>query len=548
MKILFFMLHPGYMRYYYTTIQELLQRGHDVHLSFDIPSKQAKDKLDSKLAEQFPTQVTISKTPKFTSKYYNLSRAVSWGMDYLRYLTPAFKNADRLRKRVEVKIHPKFKKLFNENPFLRSQKVIHASIKFFCSFYAYIPVSSALKRFMKTLHPDIVLVTPLITQGSFQGEYLKAARLLKIPSGYCVASWDNLTSKGLIRGNPNKIFLWNEFQKKEAQELHFVKPSRIEYTGAQNFDTWFQRTPSRSRKAFCRNAQLDLEKPFLLYLCSSNFMAPNETRFITNWINSLRNCADPQLAELGILIRPYPEHVKQWEQVDLSQFENVSLWPPAGEYPLTEESIANFYDSIYHSKAVVGINTSAMIESAIIGRPVLTITASELNKSQSDTIHFHYLLKENGGFLLVSKTLDQHITQLQTIIRGDTSINDAIENFVNTFIRPGNLEKDRVPLLADEIEKLNDIKPSHSLLLNILMTINKVLYYPFAYLVTRVSVGKKWKHRAGQWKKVSRLAEELGVDPLELWDVSERNNLISKDINKNKSRLIELMDMDKVLL
>ncbi|MDX9702296.1 MAG: hypothetical protein RBU23_04525 [Candidatus Auribacterota bacterium] len=543
MKILFFMLHPGYMRYYHTTVSELARRGHTIHLSFDIPAKQAKDKLDEKVSAEFPGRIIVTQTPKFVCKWFNLSRAVSWAIDYLRYLTPVFKNAFRLRKRVEVKMHPLFTKMFTQTPVFSSLPAVTAAIKIFIVFYNHIPVPSMLKKYIEKIDPDIVLVTPLVTQGSFQGDYVKASRLLGIPVAYCVASWDNLTSKGLIKGKPDKVILWNETQKNEAQTMHGINPSSIKCTGAQNFDAWFHRKPSTSRENFCRNAGLDPDKPFFLYLCSSNFMAPNETKFVTGWIEAIRGSDNPHIAQAGILIRPYPEHVKQWEQVDYTGLPNVAIWPPAGEYPLTDQSISNFYDSIYHSWAVVGINTSAMIESAIIGRPILTIMAQELNGSQSNTLHFHYLLRENGGFLLVAENLREHIRQLENIVNGDKSLHASMLDFVEKFIRPNGLKTDCVPIVADEIEKLSAITVRKSVLSDILTVLYKLLYYPPAYLVTKISTGTKWKLRSGQWKKIARLAEELGCDPLELWEVTEQNGLLSCDVTLNKSKIAELINL-----
>ena len=73
------------------------------------------------------------------------------------------------------------------------------------------------------------------------------------------------------------------------------------------------------------------------------------------------------------------------------------LFPRRGYNPIDPDNRADFFDSIYHSAAVVGINTSAMIEAAIIGRPVFSMLAEEFAGTQEGTIHFHHLLPENGG-------------------------------------------------------------------------------------------------------------------------------------------------------
>ena len=44
-----------------------------------------------------------------------------------------------------------------------------------------------------------------------------------------------------------------------------------------------------------------------------------------------------------------------------------------------------------------------MIESAILGKGVFTLLDPEFAGTQEGTLHFHYLLEENGGFLHVAR-------------------------------------------------------------------------------------------------------------------------------------------------
>src|SRR3712207_6916201 len=48
----------------------------------------------------------------------------------------------------------------------------------------------------------------------------------------------------------------------------------------------------------------------------------------------------------------------------------------------------SFYDSLHHAAAVVGVNTTAMIEAAIVGRPVLTVLDDAFALTQRGTLHF----------------------------------------------------------------------------------------------------------------------------------------------------------------
>ena len=147
-----------------------------------------------------------------------------------------------------------------------------------------IPPARRITEFVRTQSPDVVLVSPLIDLASPLLDYLKAARSLGIRTGIAVASWDNLTSKGLLRFVPERVFVWNEAQRREAIELHGIPAERVVATGAARFDDWFAQRPSTSREEFMRKVGLDPARPYLLYLCSSVFVAPEERPFVDRWL------------------------------------------------------------------------------------------------------------------------------------------------------------------------------------------------------------------------------------------------------------------------
>src|SRR5678816_4753417 len=107
-----------------------------------------------------------------------------------------------------------------------------------------------------------------------------------------------------------------------------------------------------------------------LYLCSSPFITPYEVGFVRQWIDAIRSSKDAELRRAALLIRPHPQNAQQWQEFDPASFEAVGIWPRAGANPVDREARSDYYDSMYHSVAVVGVNTSALIESGIVGRPV----------------------------------------------------------------------------------------------------------------------------------------------------------------------------------
>ena len=79
--------------------------------------------------------------------------------------------------------------------------------------------------------------------------------------------------------------------------MHGAQPEQVVLTGAPVYDQWFARRPSTTREEFCASVGLAPDKPFLLYLCSSQFIAPDESVFIEQWMQAVRSAPDPRVRQ-----------------------------------------------------------------------------------------------------------------------------------------------------------------------------------------------------------------------------------------------------------
>ena len=68
---------------------------------------------------------------------------------------------------------------------------------------------------------------------------------------------------------------------------------------------------------------LDPATPFLLYVCSSEFVAPREVEFVSSGSATCVRRSNPAVRSCGVLVRPHPAHLKQWKDVNLAAFPNV---------------------------------------------------------------------------------------------------------------------------------------------------------------------------------------------------------------------------------
>ena len=153
--------------------------------------------------------------------------------DFARFLHPRYADAPLLRERVAYKIDKRLRSraglrgrlahwLFTRLLRVKWAWLSDLLVWVFVRLEEVVPRSNAFDEFLRTQKPDVLIATPLVNIGSEQVDWFRSARALGIPSGLCVASWDNLTNKGLIRVRPDRVFVWNDIQKREAVEMHAV--------------------------------------------------------------------------------------------------------------------------------------------------------------------------------------------------------------------------------------------------------------------------------------------------------------------------------------
>jgi hypothetical protein len=454
-ELLFLLRNPAYVRNFEPILRAIARDGHRATVLFE-EHKQGADRpglarLDEVCADH-PSLSYEFIRPMPLGPKGTLRKALRIGQDYLRYFDPPYESAELLRARATPFV-PRSVERVLAAAFRRLPRLRHTLSAAARRLDRALGADPGLIAELRRRDPTVLIVSPQVHFGSRQNGWVRAAKRVGIRTALCIHGWDNLTNTGLIHELPDRILAWNETQRRQAVELHGAQPGSVLVTGAWPYDHWFGWEVSRSRDELCRELGLDPERPIILYACSSRFIAEHERDSVTRWIEALRSASDERLAGANVIVRPHPLNRSEWVDPGRAPVPGATVFPPNGADPVSDRSKADYFDSVAHADAVVGVNTSALIESAIVDRPALAFPAPEFRASQDELPHFRELTGEHG-VVGVSASMHDHLARLVEVLV-DSSVDRAErQRFVERFIRPHGAAPAPTELAVAAIEDL----------------------------------------------------------------------------------------------
>jgi hypothetical protein len=444
MRILFALRSISHFRHFSEVVQHLSDDGHAVRIVFDKESKEhSTDRaLQERLQQAKNVEVEYRKNrfASCTKRHARIGDFISYAW-YFRSDHPSSDLSQRWESRLSS-----FPRALLRLPFGQRLLFSKPVITFLKRWQKRMPADPVLIQKLQEYSPDVVVASPVIYEHtSVETEYIRAALALRIPSIVAVLSWDNLTTKGTFHAVPDAIFLWNEPLQQEAVKFHNLPEKRMVVTGAPTFDFWFTMQPQLNREEFCAMVGLDVSRPYVVYLGSSWTIAQDERAFVHEFCATLS--AHPKTRDVQILMRPHPQNAVVWKDFSAP---NVVVWPRDGQWPDSLDSRQEYYETLRHSVAVMGVNTSAFLDAAALDKPCVTATTTHYQQTQSGRGHFAHLV--NGDFIEIANSLDEVASILGNIASGVDEKAVQRRNFVKNFLRPHGLEKSASRVFAGYVE------------------------------------------------------------------------------------------------
>jgi hypothetical protein len=433
MKVLFVLRTAGYFPYHQTTIEHLLRRGHDVTLAFDHDSGPIDERgFHDWLASAPPVTVrralrrrgfwrhvlfATREIRSYASYCRRGPQLTFYRNRWLQYLPSwaAWLAADHRPSHVLFRL-PLLDRLLDV-----IERVAPPAA----------PIVAELRR----NRPDCVVASPANLRFDEEIEYVKAAKSLNIPCVVPVLSWDNLTTKGLLHVHPDLVLAWHRGHEDEAHSIHGVPGDRIVVTGSPFFDKWFRADREVGPRAeTCHRIGLEVEAPYLVYLGSSANIARDESWLVIKLAHALRESADPAVRALHIVFKPHPANLRAIPRLDAA---GIPVWPRERGRPDTLEAVDAFRAVLHHAVAVVGINTTGMLDAILCNRPCLALEMEKYRFTQTYATHFRRMTESKA--LMIARSIRQAVRILERLMGGDDRATQARRTFASVYARPRGL-------------------------------------------------------------------------------------------------------------
>ncbi len=238
--------------------------------------------------------------------------------------------------------------------------------------YFFANHQSLLPYFQK-YQPDCVFVGDAFSD--VDSVFVQAAKKMNIFSIGMVRSWDNTTTKGLMRAVPDKLITNNDLIKDEAVKFHGVKASSIFVGGIPQFDRFFRGVPV-SREDFFIKIGIQPDKKLILLAPAGYLLSDTDWQICEILKKGIKDGRLPR--SIHFLIRNHPA-----DPASLDKFipdENFTIEKPGVYFQkkykateVTDEDDKHLLNSLFHSEMVVHVNSTIGLDSLPFDKPQIKI-------------------------------------------------------------------------------------------------------------------------------------------------------------------------------
>lgn len=230
------------------------------------------------------------------------------------------------------------------------------------------------KEYVLRYKPGLFFSTDIFSE--YDALFLRQAKNSGISAIGMVRSWDNPTTKGILRIIPDKVIVNSKLIRDDLVKFHSVSAEDVFVVGLPQFDDWIK-GPTLSRDEFFSKIGADLNKRLILFAPAGSILSDTDWQICQILKEAIKNSFLPQ--DIQFLVRNHPAH-----PADFSKFEtnsNFIIENPGTKFgdnvretEINPDDQSHLLNSIYYSDIVVYIATSLGLDAAIFNKPQIIVS------------------------------------------------------------------------------------------------------------------------------------------------------------------------------
>lgn len=257
--------------------------------------------------------------------------------------------------------------------------------------------------------PDAVFGTNAIHDTSIS--MMKAARRRGIPDIGMMKSWDNLTSKGVLRYHPKMLLIQNELMRKEATDMNDMRSDGLRVIGTPQYDHYLDKENEWTREELCKALDLDPSLPIVSYfgggLLTGVLQADDPTDHMTMLSQAVQR---GDLPKVNLHLRTHPKDV--FDEQRVANLPYVHPYRPgkkieglSNDWEFDESDIKILINIIRWSDVTINTGSTMTLECALFDKPVILTGFNgykavpfekDIGVALNHTTHYLYVQRAGG--------------------------------------------------------------------------------------------------------------------------------------------------------
>lgn len=307
--------------------------------------------------------------------------------------------------------------------------------------FRYSP-KNAFTPYIEKYKPDLMFSSDVFCEQD--ALFMRSAKIAGIKTLGMVRSWDNTTTKGILRVFPDRLLVNSQAIADEIVKWHSYSRNLIQVVGLPQFDRWVV-GPTLSREEFMNRLSIPLDRRIIMFAPAGANMSTVDGEMC----DILKQAVDEgNLPDnVQVLVRNHPAH-----PADLSKFtsnDRFTIEHPGKlfgavsyrEVELAPDDNEHLRNCVYHCDIIMYIATSLGLDALVYDKPAIIVSfdgcgyvpyvKSIRRFNDEDCLHNLALT----GCTKVAKSATQWIKQINDYLK-----NSSIDSAGRAFARKRYME------------------------------------------------------------------------------------------------------------